>query len=214
MTEQNLTMRDLVDELIKKYNFENEPTFRGTLRKKIRRVCEEIKVDVDGKTNLWELVTFPKGKTTEHIFTYGQKQLLFNQVNFQQFLYENCIDEEKKMKIDENIKHIEKSKIINQEELAYMESNTYGNTNENLMLFYDDKDVINKKTEIMIEAIFKLLFKPIDEKLLRADMETCTGVAGTTDHTAETELATKRLNNHEYCNLKPEIEELFKKLKK
>lgn len=209
MEERKYYMREIVNELLQQYylgengiDHEYREKTRENLRKKIKKICEQNKVN--GIT-LWERATvLSAGREKEdHIFTDSEKRWILHSSELQDYMLKRAKPEE--------YRRYQKAEELNQQDRDYFDAlaeeqartgalndGIYGPTAEQIRA---------KKLEIMIEALFLEIFTPIDEEQLVADLTAVYVADGTGDHTPMDVAAMERLqDNRNYYKRKPKIQ--------
>ena len=200
MANEYYSMNDLLDYFTREYYLDNTVYRRAALNKKIRKICENTPVYVCGKEmTLWDKAApLQNGKKRRlYAFTDEERDLLCGKLY--DYLYEisehrEILDQKREMQLSAE----EEADRANRADLEAMEE-CFGQlkTGETLPSSFcvSDEEVIKKKMEIMIEAIFLQFNNPIDETQLRADLDTANFAQCGNNETAESISARKRLKN-------------------
>lgn len=188
-------MNGLLDYFIKAYYLEDNDAFRATFKKKILDTCKNIKIQVSGEAVSLLDKSAPKKtdiKRRKYIFTESEKELLRSKLL--NYMYERS---QKKELLKEQIEAEKNADEMNKKEEEFMHKHytEQESDEDDSPSFPSFEEFRFKKFEIMLEAIYLKFFTPINENKLWDDMALVASVAGTTDHTPESEAAFIRLKN-------------------
>lgn len=191
------TIQEIIQKIIDEYNLENSPSLRDSLRKKIISICKELRTGTDDK-NIWEKSKILKEnrKKPSHRFTASDKNTILTSPVLAQYLYDKF---PRNHKIKKLLEYTIKANKLNEADYEYFTSGAY---EEDLKYIEErkcpdpisDKDVYQKKKDIMLEALFLKFFTPIDTDKLRKDME-IVALTEPMENTIETVQAQERLDN-------------------
>jgi len=209
-----IKLSEILDELNKTYHLEDSAINRDKLRKKVESVCKEIYIGNDQR-NLWKktlVLETEESKKPTHKFLPSEKQRLLDSVHLLEYL---CQRSEKPELINakkrEILNNAEIAKSLNKREEDFLASVNMEDYQQELADYQNysvsPEELRTKKMEIMLEALFLKFFTPINEELLKQDMEII-NMGGGMDNTAETVGAAKRLKEGKsYYKEKNEDEE-------
>lgn len=212
-SEKSISTRQLVDKISLEFHLKNTPDNRNNIRKSIKRYCQKIDLiqlcapaplnenlcykrdlkAIEKKAittlDLWYATRpFSASPNADHRFKQQQIDILLSHEPFLDFL-KNCESDNPKLTkklIATHQKRLEEVKEQNEKITEYSIED---------VIHSDDIaiDITSKKLEIMIEALFLHYFTPIDEELLRHDMELTAFAAEQGFCDEETLTAQKRL---------------------
>lgn len=220
----------IIDEILKKFELENEPYTRGNLRKKITSISKEIPAIKNGMhTNLWDKtrIQLDGRNKAEHIFNEKEKNTILNHHELKSYILKYLsvnseeleqrlkqeVAEEKELKKEADKLNKQNTKLDNLSELDIDEYDELEDLTASY--FYSREEAHQEKMFMMIEALFLKHFTPIDEELLWNDMNVVPLLASTnTDFTVEQMRAIKRYENKDYYKPLDKIEKIKKDLSK
>ncbi len=205
----------LIDEIIKKFELEDEPYNRSNIRKKLSVICKRIPAVKNGlNTNLWDKtrIKFDGRKKAEHFFSEAEKNVVLNHPDLKAYILKNLsvksneleqrlakeVKEEKELKKEADKLNKKNAELDELPETDIVDSDDF---DEDLTAsyFYSREEAHQEKLFMMVEALFLKHFTPIDEELLWKDMNKMPLLASTnTDFTPEIMKAIKRFENKDY----------------
>lgn len=197
--EKKYSTTDVIEALAEKYDFPLDKDAHGRLRKKLERVCKDIMVNVeesDEEISLWDASKVSKGERLDHFFTHEELQNLLINSEIEAYIKKQIWDERK---IEKYHKAQEKNEQF-QMFLGSFDPAEYYHELEDGPTGPSQREIENKRLQIMIEAIFLQFYKSFDTKLLAADMwEVATVNEG--EETIQSIAARERLENpiKSYC---------------
>lgn len=212
--EKQYSVTEILDEIIDSYQYSES---EGSLRKKIQEVCEQIpSADEYGRvSNLWETSNGGK-KGASHYFTESEKSQILHSPVLTDFIRERynkieteiggftCSDDDRKKcsepvfnfmcRFWEKVVLKEQAGEANQANREYFDSPAYLKKAPGIDLSPTPGEIMQKKIEIMMEALFLRYFTPVDVEKLERDM-ILERMGGGDDNTAETLKAISRLKD-------------------
>ena len=211
----------IIDEILEKFELEDEPCNRGNIRKKLNAICKKIPAVKNGlSTNLWDKtrIKLDGRNKAEHIFNETEKNVVLNHPELKAYIFKNLsvnseeleqrlekeVEEEKELKREADRLNRHNEWLNNLPELedlpADVQIEEYDDFEDlTAEYFYSREEAHQEKMFMMIEALFLKHFTPIDEELLWKDMNVMPLLSSTnTDFTAEQMRAIKRYENKDY----------------
>ena len=94
--------KKLTDEILKKFDLEDDPTTRRRLNKKLTFICENIPAVKNGSsTDLWKKtnILFKGRKKAEHIFDETEKNVVLNHPELKAYIFKNIYDEKDERRV-------------------------------------------------------------------------------------------------------------------
>lgn len=209
----------IINELCDKYNLKESRTSKQAIRDKIIRICESITVKLgDEKTNLLDIINRPELKQGNAVYYFNkdEKRCLIESDDLRKYLYKQCAVQKigtpftrAFVRDYENEEKDNADAELSNQRYEYLagtdEFDSYEGTDVSLI------ELKQKKSEIMLEALFLKFFEPVDEELLKRDMR-ARNKGGGNENTKEAIAAYERLkDNSNYYN-KRDDEKLMDKL--
>lgn len=197
--EKKYSTTDVIKALADKYDFPLDKDAHGRLRKKLERVCKDIMVAVEGsdeEISLWDASKVSRGERPDHFFTHSELQILLINPEIETYIKKQIWDERK---IEKYHKAQEKNEQF-QTFLGSFDPAEYYTTLGDGPVGPSQREIENKKLQIMIEAIFFQFYKSFKTELLTVDMwEVATVNEG--EETIQSIEARERLENpiKSYC---------------
>lgn len=197
--EKKYSTTDVIKALADKYDFQLNKDTHDRLRKKLERVCKDIMVAVEGndeEISLWDASKISRGERLDHFFTHKELQILLINPDIETYVIKQIWDGEK---IEKYYKAQEKNEQF-QTFLGSFDPAKYYHELEDGPTGPSQREIENKRLQIMIEAIFFQFYKSFKTELLAADMwEVATVNEG--EETIQSIEARERLENpiKSYC---------------
>lgn len=212
--EKQYSVTEILDEIIDSYQYSES---EGSLRKKIQEACEQIpSADEHGRvSNLWKTSNGGK-KGSNHYFTESEKSRILHSPVLTDFIRERYNEIEKEIggftgsdddrkkcsepvfnfmcRFWEKVVLKEQEEEANQANREYFDSPDYLKKTPGIDLSPTPGEIMQKKIEIMMEALFLRYFTPVDVEKLERDM-ILVRLDGGDDITAETLKAISRLKD-------------------
>lgn len=167
--EKKYSTTDVIKALADKYDFQLNKDAYGRLRKKLERVCKEIMVAVEGsdeKISLWDASKISRGERLDHFFTHSELQILLINPEIETYIKKQIWDERKIEKYHKAQEKNEQFRTF----LGSFDPAEYYTTLGDGPAGPSQREIENKKLQIMIEAIFFQFYKSFKTELLAADM--------------------------------------------
>lgn len=195
--------RQLVDEIIRRFDLDKQLVKRESLKKTLMSICKTIPAVKRGQdTSLYEKskVYIDGRSKPKHIFTAREVEQILNNYDLRKYIIKNQavnsdeLQKKFKQELAEEERYIKAAKERNKanKELTLLptaddvgDSDYHSPEEERNYLggdFYTLEDVRREKLYMMVEALFLKYFTPIDEDLLFDDMNLYPYSASTGDN--------------------------------
>lgn len=167
--EKKYSTTDVIKALADKYDFLLDKDAHGRLRKKLERVCKDIMVAVEEsgeEISLWDASKVSRGERLDHFFTHEGLQILLNNPEIEAYIKKQIWDERKIEKYHKAQEKNEQFRTF----LGSFDPAKYYHELEDGPTGLSQREIENKRLQIMIEAIFFQFYKSFNTELLTADM--------------------------------------------
>lgn len=168
-----ITLSEIRNELIKKYDLKDDEFFINTFDKKLMAICQKIYTTKDGK-NLWEKSTIRKkgAKKNSHIFFPNDKEKIVNSPELREYLSKRTTNETLRQTMRDELEAENENEVYRKMiESGEMDEIQESLQKEPIIEFVLSEEFDQKLRDIMLEAIFLKFFTPINKTLLKSDME-------------------------------------------
>lgn len=195
-------LSEVVELIAKEYKFELNDGTIEKLKKKIKSICEDIKIETKGndgqliKTPLWQVSKRGQNSRGDHFFTYEELQMILASEALYDYIQNNVrpIEYAERLKKDKEL--AEQWTTAARADSCTKPFEIPSNLSATVHSSVKEEDLEKKKFKIMIEALFLRYFTPVDMDLLRSDMELVDCDSGTDEYTPKFVAAYNRLKNN------------------